>query len=391
MKIILILNLFLIAISTTTLATGTVDISGSGNAIYKNNSFVLLDFYEAFADQKPYFEPNYSEHTPSQFKLLKAWENRINENFELQHDLALNKKIASKMASIQNLDPILAFTLFEALKMYNWSLVDSPIQVIRNSETVIQGETVYQLAIRNDRTIYIAQPIWKQMALDQQVGLIFHEIISSLLPKMSALRERQIVSYFFSKSFLESSNEVQMKKLEQLLPCQSHFFKMKISNLLKTKFDHRIVPIPEMIKRISWAERPLQHGGQLNFLPFAVTAIEETQYNILGIQKKSMYSTLSLYNSITKFNLSLPNSANPKYKLKVQFEDWYYLSFKLNFKESASLDRSEPKLDFQMFVDQYSTINSFNSAGCLSVFQCKNKSDGEGFMTIEWLKEFKEY
>lgn len=376
--------------SLKSLATGTVDISGSGNAVYKNNAYVLLDFYEAFADQKPYFDPSYSEYTTALSESAKAWENRINENFHIEHDQELNKKIASKMAFIQNIDPILAFTLFEALKMYSWSLVDSPMQVIRNSETVIEGEPIYQLAVRNDRSIYISKPIWEQMALEQKAGLIFHEIISSLLPKMSPLRERQIVSYFFSKSFLQSSHEVHMKKLEQLLPCRSNAFKARIGNLLKTKFDNRTVPSPEMIKSIPWTELPTQLGSQFNFLPFGVTTIEETQSDFFGFQKKYKYSNLLLYDSISKFNLKLPSSSNPKYKFKVQFEDWYYLSFKLKFKESVDFNRSEPKLDFQMFVNQYSAINSYNSPGCLSVFQCKNKSAGEGLITIDWLKGFRD-
>jgi len=355
---------------------GTIDVSGSGHAIKRNGTYQLLDFVENLPSEAPYF---LSAPTPNR------WESLIYKQLSNQLFIPNAEVIGRKLAEIEQIDPIMAISIFEAMRMYNWNLIDEPLSV-ESINSILPEENIYQLAKRQGRTIYISKTIWDELSIKNKVGLLFHESISSLLPELPLQRERQIVSYFFSEEFMTSPISLQLQKLNGQLPCNCAKLINTLSVVLRNQLSQNLNSITAQnirVRKIDWQFDG--STGRFQFLPLSIMTYMMTKKGIFK-NTVSFRNTIGFFNNNENTLQTLPFSNSSQITYLGIDERWYSLSLNMKFKESSQ--PSKPKLDWSLNIHPYLWINPINSNGCTAISICKNKPTGNAEKIANWLTRF---
>jgi len=140
------------------------------------------------------------------------------KNKELPLDL-----ITQRMTSIGRQDPLLASTLLEAMALYKWEIIDQEFKLLPLDGNILENKEgdLVLIANRRGRTVHLSRPYLKLMNSNHQAALVFHEVISPLLPlkeivaadgtrslRQDGARAREITGFFFSEAFWKIAENV---------------------------------------------------------------------------------------------------------------------------------------------------------------------------------------
>lgn len=153
----------------------------SGNAVLMDDGkYYLLDFVEAGIENLsdlPQADISPSGLRPS--PVVRQWGERHLSIFP-QSTQAL---ILTQLERIETASPYAAAALLGALRMHSWSFVNLPLKdiLLDDGFLSIPISRIHQVAVRNGQTIRIQKQIWDGMNSYNQMGLVFHEILYSLI------------------------------------------------------------------------------------------------------------------------------------------------------------------------------------------------------------------
>jgi len=146
-----------------------------GDIIYRDGQPILLDFAENNLENIAIPE-DCSQESFSFLKELKIINDQLKQSFNL-------KALACKLEQIKKVDKEVAAALVGAIGVHDWQIINFPLSDIEDEFTIIDREKspLFQLASREKGQIRIYSKIWDEMNTANQVGLILHEAIYSLM------------------------------------------------------------------------------------------------------------------------------------------------------------------------------------------------------------------
>lgn len=364
-------NVFLTFIAVLLISTeparssggGTVDVSGGGHGVLIQSKVYLLDFYEAFSIKGP--------------ALLKPlpragfWKTLLAHEHSTSQTADLLDGIANQFAQIESIDAFLAIVLFEAYKMYQWSWVEDQLALVSPIDTIYDSKSILQLATRKGRTIYIHQASWDMMESNQKIGLLFHEIISSLLAKMPVSRERQINSYFFDPHFLQKKPSEQRTLLANALPLQKDFYRAAINFF----FTYNLNLSAPKDYNFSYLYKPSNGNDSWQLSPYYQNSFESKLNNRIDL-------------SHTFYNFEEPSHTcrdSGICRKKLIGETWGYFYPKIQFANdigSVAYAKLNWSIETQIFGE-------FHSPDCKSFLLCPEDQSPDGGVKLrKWLFSF---
>ena len=157
--------------------------SGPGNGGHvvqvDDDHYYLLDFLEGGVEKTPYFSEPYSDLESQRF--LKRAESILARIGFKEHLSARGYHLLlQKLTSLPGLE---RNQFLSVMMIYNWSWVNAPLNKVKNLKSIIDLSQykVWTAAVRLDNGITFTNPIWKKLNDENQVGLVFHEIIFSMI------------------------------------------------------------------------------------------------------------------------------------------------------------------------------------------------------------------
>lgn len=141
---------------------------------------------------------------------------------------SLRTKLARKLTEINKAHWGLGDYLLYTMKMYTWRFVSFPLEIIPTDGNIIavpRSEFV-QIANRMNTTIRIQKDLWSKMSEENQLALLLHEAVYSLiLPEsddtgksfQSSVKTREIVGLLFSRDFAVRGSAVIERTLRPVL------------------------------------------------------------------------------------------------------------------------------------------------------------------------------
>ncbi len=187
--------------SAITLPGGETGVGNGGEAIEIQNKLYLLDFVESGIELNPKFDSNRRSNNSFNDRVLKAL-----ANIEDEQTLVA---VANKLEDIFKLNPVTARSLLIAIESFSWAMLPRLLLPIPTEAGPIDfnGAPRYLLAVRKNRVIRIIRENWERLDSGSRPGLIFHEVIYSLLkPERKVCRwtsapfKKDTLTYFLQVS-----------------------------------------------------------------------------------------------------------------------------------------------------------------------------------------------
>lgn len=91
--------------------------------------------------------------------------------------------LAQKLTEVYQMDPLLAYTLANAMEMHQWRFVDSALIDIndeQDSDLQLPKENLVQLASRKESRVSIDRSLWNELDEINKVALILHEALYAI-------------------------------------------------------------------------------------------------------------------------------------------------------------------------------------------------------------------
>ncbi len=179
------------------------EVGNGGHGIKFGDKIYLYDLWEAGIEKGPKFpfsiNPNHCESGSKE--VLKQLQRilTLNENTRTFFNENLQKTfpgqdkmvadLSDRLSVIFALNSVLAMSLYESIQAHNWIFTDVELNNLRLPHPVhkLSDGEVLLLANRVGRFIYLFNKSWVAMDLWNQVGLILHEAIYSLLPPQKVM------------------------------------------------------------------------------------------------------------------------------------------------------------------------------------------------------------
>jgi hypothetical protein len=220
-----------------------------GDGITIDGKLYVLDLVEAGVEQDPHFGDG-TGIIPSVLRKLTA--HLGNEYFPIE-------KIATKLADIEAIDPVMARIILRGIELYNWRLVSSSLVNVRDENTLLDYENLSQLAIRRNGTIMINRNLWQQLDDANKVALVLHEVLYALVKpettsdgiEQDSVTARELTGYLFT-------NDLARLGIEGLQRFVGTKFNFTVHNLWYKKVvahDNGILSSPALIAYYSGGPR----------------------------------------------------------------------------------------------------------------------------------------
>ena len=186
-------------------AYATKEVGNGGDGIVIENKIYTYDFVEHGIHKKPYF----NEIVAVPVTIKDAVDNNLFAFSE-----TVRKKVAIKLAEVNEVDEVFTGALLVSLNSYAWNIIeDFSLEEINDedgSDITIPRDLFRQVAVRNMRTIKFNGKFLANMDDDNIAGMILHEVIYAIIPlqdridefghnysHQSSRRARDINSYLF--------------------------------------------------------------------------------------------------------------------------------------------------------------------------------------------------
>lgn len=147
-------------------------VGNGGEGILDNKQLYLRDLYDADIHLKPFFgdtsEPHWIEwYATSNIKDLK-----------ISKDLLMKK-----LTDINKMEPHLGTWVTQVINQYNWVLTDQELSLLDDDAPIKKNseKNRVQIANRDLNTIRINSKSWKALSEKQQIALVIHEAIFSMV------------------------------------------------------------------------------------------------------------------------------------------------------------------------------------------------------------------
>jgi hypothetical protein len=168
-----------------------------GDGIEIDGKLYVLDLVEAGVEDAPYVGPV--------DRIAPMIRRRIEAHFSQTHFPV--ELIATKLADIEAVDPVMAHILLRGMELYNWRLVNGGLVDIQDENSLLDYANLSQLAIRRNSTIMINRVLWERLDAANRAALVFHEIVYALVKPVTAgerltqdsVVARELTGYLFSQ------------------------------------------------------------------------------------------------------------------------------------------------------------------------------------------------
>lgn len=188
---------------------------GIGVTGVNSNRVYLLDFFNSQVHNDITIKPCQFQTAPYSLSNLRA--KGISE--------AIKPAIICQINWLSPADPIFAEVLFKTINAHEWVYTDENLVVTEYSSPFQIKKRVVQVAVRRTNQVYINRALWNRMDLSNQVGLIFHEALHSLVSdRVNTERVRLLTAKIFTAaSTLEITTALDrdfpsVYQLQQLYP-----------------------------------------------------------------------------------------------------------------------------------------------------------------------------
>ena len=177
---------------------GGTSINGGGGGILIQNKMYLADFYEMGIHKNPFVESKGGLEFINHIRKYK-------KEFDLVSSGTL-EIFFGKIEDISRKDPVLAAFINEALLTLNWNFSEENIKQTEDLFFCTIDAKPLQVANRQGNLVSISKLHFLKMNSINQAGLIFHEVLQSLVPEQikDVCHHRRIVGMLFTKEFLRS-------------------------------------------------------------------------------------------------------------------------------------------------------------------------------------------
>jgi hypothetical protein len=189
-----------------------------GDAVLLNGKWTLLDLAEAgitrssrFEKARTNFKLYYGKGEKAHRSLIRGI---VNEVFGDQRFTAPFREALSAKLTYSGFDTV---TLVAAMRLYQWQLTNAELRNIGDERSTLDLSKLktIQLAVRLDDRVQIYAPVFLQMDLLNQVALVFHEIIYSLVKPIADENEN-----LYQPSW-QARSQVVCEFADQSGPCES--------------------------------------------------------------------------------------------------------------------------------------------------------------------------
>ena len=193
-----IISLFLLLVSST--AQAHIFVGNGGEGMRVGGKLHVRDLYDYNLHIRPFFG--------STTDLIFNFEAEPDGLAELGYPRAL---LLRKLTDINIIEPDLGTALLVAMRHYTWLAVDEPLGLLPDDGPMfVQPGTRVQIANRDLTTIRVDRKLWRELSPENQVALLIHEAVYSLVRPVcqqgspncakktqSARWAREITSHFF--------------------------------------------------------------------------------------------------------------------------------------------------------------------------------------------------
>ena len=145
---------------------------------------------------------------------------------------APTEMVAKKLTQIASLSPALAGYLIQAMRLYEWRLVNVDLAYTPDEDGAISTESqqMLQLAIRRDSKIMIARNLWSRLNPVNQTALIFHEMLYTMVKPVEgdngyfqpSVRIRELTAYLFEQNLTLNGEKELIKRTLDALEIIAH-------------------------------------------------------------------------------------------------------------------------------------------------------------------------
>jgi len=153
-----------------------------GNAVLmEDGKYYLLDFVEAGIER--------SSHLADQpVRLFKGSKRKLKIRRWASRHLVIfpadtQELILQQLERLESFNPYASAVIMGAIRMHSWVFVNYPLKdvLLDDGYLSIPSQMVTQVAVRGGKIIRIQKQIWEKMDSFNQMGLVFHEALYSLI------------------------------------------------------------------------------------------------------------------------------------------------------------------------------------------------------------------
>lgn len=216
MKLSISIILFILSSFSNAFGGGNEVGNGGTGVVIDANTVYLLDLMESGQEANPYFN------------------NRISNVFrstvsnKMDSTIFPNDLISQKISEIYDKDHIAGAAIITALKIMNWNLIDTPLNVTPDVLPTISvdPEKLVAVATRRFGGVAINRGLWNRMPQQHQAALVVHELVYAMMPKLipdisDAQKNgivRSMIGIFFSPQFEKYNNSTFNGLIQSVLP-----------------------------------------------------------------------------------------------------------------------------------------------------------------------------
>jgi len=241
----LLCSVFLIS---SAMAKGGDFAGNGGDGVRLDGHLYSLDLFEAGRHTTPFLK----QYSP---ELINTSFQDARDSLEI-FPSAAQDMVIRKLLEIQEMNPLLSFTLAKAISMFEWNAVETQLLNIADEDTPlnIDPNLLEQLAIRKGESILVDRKKLSELNDVNAAALVFHEMIYALSPfekmenpdfdngadsfRQSSFKAREIVGYMFGPSFQKKGLMAFNRKMESFFPDGKTAFAFRIEpdgNILISK------------------------------------------------------------------------------------------------------------------------------------------------------------
>jgi hypothetical protein len=169
------LGLLLTILAATPAAFAEGSGAHGGIVVKRGTACYLADFAETGDEENAMIRQNLTVNTDVSAAIALAFQDVKG----LTKMPQFRKQFGLKLSELAKTAPLLANILLESIRFYAWDFIDATPVPLADAHLTIEG-TPYQVASRNGARIQIQKQLFDCLGVENEVGLIFHELLYAL-------------------------------------------------------------------------------------------------------------------------------------------------------------------------------------------------------------------